>query len=421
MSSIGLECAGSWLLTSGLCLAELMGVTTPSIDQSASMKWGIEFEYALIGESQDSTGTPLDFTNLSFEALSAALQDKPGRDDATLPNGDQGIRSGYWYLEGDERFNEDGSFRTMLVKGVEIRTPPHGSIDAACEHLLDIEQLLIERLHAHALGLAIIGFSPSQTHYHFEPPLNAWEQQLRGSDRSYDGTHVTTLSYGPDINLSNPRWSSSDLIDRGRKLNWYSPYIVPFSFSSPFFGSALWHGWSVRTHLRAPVRPAVRCFVDPSLRSSLESVSSLVHPARISDEIGRLEFKAFDAIPSIERLRACCYLIKGLCLDTTLEGRSEVPNLELYETASHYAFEDRDIFQGARVALKAAQRALEEHGDTEGLEALDSLEIALLRRRTPAHQIRQLYRLTGVMVQPGGLVASESKCHSCASGCSGCG
>lgn len=385
------------------------------------MKWGIEFEYALLNEQQDSLGALLDFTNLSFEELTTLLEDKPGRDDATLPKGDQGIRSGYWYLEGDERFNEDGSFRTMMVKGVEIRTPPHNSIDAACEHLLEIEQLLLERLHERQLGLGIIGFSPSQTRYDFEPPLNAWEQQLRSSDRSYDGTHVTTLSYGPDINLSNPSWSPADLIERGRKLNWYSPYIVPFSFSSPFFGNTLWHGWSVRTHHRSPVRPAVRCFVDPLEHSSLGSSSKLVHPARIRDEIGRLEFKAFDAIPSIERLRACCYLIKGLCLDSTLDGRSEVPDLELYETASRYAFEDREIFQGARLALGAAQRALEEHGDSAGVEALDSLEIALLRRRTPAHQIRQIYRLTGVMVQPGGLVASASKCHSCASGCSGCG
>ena len=41
-------------------------------------------------------------------------------------------------------------------------------------------------------------------------------------------------TYGPDLNLSCAELDPSDLVDVGRKLTHYSPWLVPLSFSSPF-------------------------------------------------------------------------------------------------------------------------------------------------------------------------------------------
>ena len=78
------------------------------------MRCGIEFEYLLVDLGGPEPGRVRDFSNLAYEEIHPLLEDKPGRDDATLATGDLGIRSGYWYLEGDERFHEDGTFRTLM-------------------------------------------------------------------------------------------------------------------------------------------------------------------------------------------------------------------------------------------------------------------------------------------------------------------
>ena len=367
------------------------------------MKWGIEFEYLLIDTAPSTFGRVRDFTNLVFEDMRRILAEKPGRNDSAMATGDLGIRTGYWYLEGDERFDDSGQFRTLKVKGVEVRTPPRSTVGDACEELLAIEQQLAEKLAPHDLGLAIVGFNPVRCSYDFDPPLNAWETKLRRVDRGYDGSLVSTLSYGPDINLSNDSWSMQQLRDNARKLNWYAPYIVPFSFSSPFFGSAPWNGWSVRTHKRAPLRPAVRYFCDPLQHEALWQTSSLVHPARLASEVGRLEFKAFDAITCVERLRACCHLLHGLCLDRELEERSETTDLMLCERACRRAFDDPLIFEGAKRVIAAASRALLREGHREACESLGLLESSLWRKRTPAHGMLAAFKETGLTYRPGGL------------------
>ena len=161
------------------------------------MRCGIEFEYLIVDSGGPEPGRIRDFSNLAYEEIRPLLEDKPGRDDATLATGDLGIRSGYWYLEGDERFHDDGSFRTLVVKGVEIRTPPAPDVDRAIRSLVGIESQLAAVLARHGLGLAIAGFNPVCPRYDFDPPLNAWEVAERQRDRSYDGTHISTLSYGP--------------------------------------------------------------------------------------------------------------------------------------------------------------------------------------------------------------------------------
>lgn len=357
---------------------------------------GIEFEYLLIDLR---TGRLRDFRDLDFRQLSAQLADKPGLDDPGLAVGDMGIRSGYWYLEGDERYHPDGSFRTLAVKGVEIRTPPENGVENAIARLLEIEAQLAQRLERHGLGLAIAGLNPQHERYEFDPPLNAFETRLRAEDREYDGSEVSTLTYGPDINLSLPGWSLASSLDAARKLNYYAPYLVPFSFSSPYYAGAPWHGWSRRTWLRCACRPAVKLYCEPEIHAAQAGQSVLTRSARLPREVGRLEFKAFDAMPSVELLTACCHLLTGICLADDLRGRSEQPDLALYRRAALAAFDDRGIRDGARRLLDSTAAALDRAGDDTAAMSLLPLAHLLASRSTPAHALRA----SGRMYHPGGL------------------
>lgn len=358
---------------------------------------GLEFEYLLVNTSGPQAGRVRDFTSLDFHTLSRRLADKPGQQDPRLAKGDMGIRRGYWYLEGDERFHPDGEFSTLAVKGVEIRTPPQPGVELALVSLLSIERLLLQRLAPSGLGLAIAGINPLHQRYEFDPPLNTFELQLRAEDREYDGMEISTLTFGPDINLSLTGWDDERNLDAARKLNYYAPYIVPFSFSSPFLGGKTWCGWSSRTWVRSAYRPIVKTFIAAEQLAKLKNPSPLLRPARIAMEQGRIEFKAFDAMPSLALLKACCYLLVGLCLDQRLTGRSEHTDVSLLHRAALSAFDDLDIYAGSQAVLHAAQSALA--ADSEALNALTPLTQALQNRSTPAHRMRAqkcMYHIGGL-------------------------
>ncbi|WP_200249893.1 glutamate-cysteine ligase family protein [Thiococcus pfennigii] len=371
--------------------------------ESATVEVGLELEYLIVDRDGSEPGRVRDFTNLAFDAIAPLLEDKPGRLDPDLATGDLGIRSGYWYLEGDERQHEDGRFRTLIVKGIEIRTPPAAGVGEALDWALEIERELAAVLARHGLGLAIVGFNPVRPAYDFDPPLNAWEREERRRDPSYDGSEVSTLSYGPDVNLSFPGWGAERSLEAARKLSWYSPFIVPFSFSSPFHAGRPWQGWSKRTYERSAVRPAVRLYLDSAKAQDLAAHCTLVQAARRRREVGRIEYKAFDAFLSAALLRACCHLLVGICLAPDLPGRGEAPDLERYRRAALAGFADEEIRAGAGEVLAKARKALFRIEDTEGWESLALLEEMLAARRIPAEDLLAAYRENGLMYKPGGL------------------
>jgi hypothetical protein len=184
-----------------------------------------------------------------------------------------------------------------------------------------------------------------------------------------------------------------------QKLNDYAPWIVPFSFCSPFHAGRRWPGASWRTFHRAPLRPAVKLFLAP--KDCPRYPSRLVHPARQSNEVGRIEFKAFDAQPSLEILTALCHLLIGVCLAPGLPGRSETCDIPLYHRAARLAFHDEDLRSGSRRILDHAAAALERAGyDSGALTPLHALATALA---TPADWLVKHWQDGGGMVFPGGL------------------
>jgi hypothetical protein len=180
-------------------------------------------------------------------------------------------------------------------------------------------------------------------------------------------------------------------IDATMKLTYYSPYLVPFSFSSPFAAGRRWPGYSKRTALRTGARPAAMVFLAD--RSKLiPSHPSLTKPARIEAEDGRIEFKAFDSLADFRLYGSLLALLKGLVLDDRLPGRALVPDGALHQRSATCGFDDDEIARGASDALAAASRALDADPDRQRLDPLYAL---LERRRTPAHWLIEQFECTG--------------------------
>jgi Glutamate-cysteine ligase family 2(GCS2) len=275
-----------------------------------------------------------------------------------------------------------------VPKGRETRTPIRPSVEAAVRQLDRQTAELAGAAAAEAFRLAAIGRNPWRD-YRPDPPYNAWERELHERRPEYAAPEAYMVGYGPDLNLSHPDWEPHRVLDVARKLTALSPMLVPFSFSSPFAGGrpvAL----SARTLVRAPVRPSARAFL-PAARPPVGVA------ARIPAELGRIEFKAFDAVADTALYRPLLALVTGLALDRTLPDRADRPDPAAHARAARAGFDDAAVRDGAGRILDAAERAL---AGTLGGGVLEPLRRMLDRRRTPAHDLIDTFRRTGSIPLP---------------------
>ena len=351
--------------------------------------FGIEHEVAFLRGGAEF----VDFTNTTyadFDRLIAQLPLYPA-DYPHLHVGDAGIRLKRWYIEGVERFSASGELVNCVPKGIEIRTTPHPDIAGAIGELRESFAALREVASEHGLTPVCVSFNPFRTDFVYDPPLTGYEQELHRHAPELQTDALAMVTYGPDLNLSLQDVVTDRLIDIARKLTFYSPYLVPWSFSSPFYAGGLWDGLSVRTYLRSGRRPAVRVFVDNE-DQLIPGRPAFTKLARNSQEVGRIEFKAFDTCGDLNRYAALLALLKGLVLDLGLPGRATVPDSELFRLAAREGFTSPEIHDGANQAITAAEAALEGDPDAGLLgELRDSLE----ERTTPAHALIRDYEQTG--------------------------
>ncbi|MDN5748114.1 MAG: glutamate-cysteine ligase family protein [Pseudonocardia sp.] len=340
-------------------------------------RYGIEHELALLR----TDGRFADFVDLTFGELQEVVEALP-IDPADYPGlriGDVGIKCKRWYVEGYERFDEAGVLQRCDPKGLEIRTRIHDSVEAAVDALRADQALLDDQLRGRGLRSCVIAFNPSRSGYVIDPPLNTWEQAHRQGSPEERTAHLHMLTYGPDLNLSSDE--IADPVDVARKLTHYSPWLVPLSFSSPFRDGAPWGGLSARTFLRTGVRPAVLVFLD-ACAPQIASDPSLTQPARLAAEVGRIEFKAFDACPDPTLYGELLSLLTGLALDDTLPGRRTTPDAALHREVARTGLADDDVHAGTGELLAAAERALA--GRVADLARLACLRGRWERRECPA-------------------------------------
>ncbi|GAA4542814.1 glutamate-cysteine ligase family protein [Pseudonocardia xishanensis] len=342
------------------------------------VRYGIEHEVSF----RHADGPFADFTNTSFALLQGIVDALPDTPVPGLRIGDQGIKRTRWYVEGFERFDESGALLRCDPKGIEVRTLIHDSVEAAVAALgADVAEL--DRVaRAHGLEPWVTGFNPVRSRYPIDPPLNAWERAHRTGSPEERTAHLHMVTHGPDLNLSVAGLEGAALVDAGAKLTFYSPWIVPFSFSSPFRDGGVWGGLSARTALRTGVRPAAMVFLEPGSPHAVATDPSLTQPARLPAEIGRIEFKACDACPDPVLYGELLSLLTGLVLDDTLPGRALVPDAAAHRHVADAGLADPDTHARAGAVLTAAAAALADR--PADLARLTSLRERWERRECPA-------------------------------------
>jgi hypothetical protein len=98
---------------------------------------------------------------------------------------------------------------------------------------------------------------------------------------------------------------------------------------------------------------------------------SLTQVARLPAEVGRLEFKAFDACPDSALYGELLSLLTGLVLDTTLAPRRTTPDAAAHQRAACAGYADATLRAGAEMALDAAAAAVTDRpADAARLKAL---------------------------------------------------
>ncbi|GAA1400928.1 hypothetical protein GCM10009613_58510 [Pseudonocardia kongjuensis] len=366
-------------------------------------RYGIEHELALLR----ADGSLADFTTLTHAEVAAVVDELPDLPDgqADLRIGDAGIRRKRWYAEGYERLDEHGGLWRFDPKGIEIRTVVHDSVDAAESALCADARLLAEVAGRHGLRPVALGFHPGRSAYHLDPPANAHERELMASSPEERTAHLHMVTWGPDLNLSFPEAGTDPamLADAAAKLTYYSPYLVPWSFSSPFREGRPWGGESARTSRRTGPRPAALAYLEPG--AALPPTDpSLTRHAGIPGEIGRIEFKAFDAIAAVPGEEpaeggrgglpgALLSLLTGVLRDDTLTGRRRTPDAAAHRRAALRGWSDPAVRSGSQAVLDAAAAAL--RGEPGHGERLALLRALLERRENPAVRMLARHRAGG--------------------------
>lgn len=353
---------------------------------SRAFRYGIEHELAQL----HADGRFADFTDTAFDTLQSVVDALP-EDPADYPDlrvGDQGIKRKRWYVEGYERFDEAGELVRCDPKGIEIRTRIHDTVEAAVGSIVADVAAVDAELEHQGLRSTVIGFNPLRSEYAIEPPLNAWERKHRLGSPEERTAHLHMTTYGPDLNLSCAGLDPAALVDTARKLTHYSPWLVPLSFSSPFRDGAPWGGFSARTHVRTGQRPAVLVFLGAEAEQ-IPADPSLTQEARLPAEVGRIEFKAFDACPDPTLYGELLSLLTGLVLDTTLPGRRTTPDAALHQHVACAGPADPAVHAGTGVLLDAATAALA--GRDDDLARLADLRGRWERRECPAAEMLARY------------------------------
>jgi hypothetical protein len=361
-----------------------MASQTAGVDP-AEFRFGIEAEYGLMHPERGL----LDFANADFAEFQQVVDRLPDHGDTDLTRGDLAIKNTRWYVEGDERFDPDGTFLSCVPKGVETRTPIRVGIEAAAAALAEQTAALARAAADDGLLLVAIGHNPYRGPYRPDPPYLPYEVDLHHRQPEYAAPDVYMRTFGPDVNLSHPAWTAPQIVDIGRKLTYYAPDLVPFSANAPFARARRWPGYSARIHARAGKRPAARVF----LAGPVDGPAGLVRPARIPAEHGRVEFKAFDALPVLADYPPLLALVAGVAL-ADLPGRADEADPRRLRQAAIRAFDDGYARERAGRVLAAATAAL---AGTPWAALLDPLHAALEAGMTPAHQLIAVHTGSGRM------------------------
>jgi hypothetical protein len=192
------------------------------------------------------------------------------------------------------------------------------------------------------------------------------------------------FTHGLHVTVSLDGWSADGMLDLADKVNFYTPALIPWSFSSPFYAGRLFDGLCSRNYFRAESRR----MADVEIRRGVPV----------------LEFRGFDACGDARLLEALLNLFCGFLLDDSLPGRAPKQDPERLKLSSLEGFGHPSLREEGRALLQAARAALAAGGGAE--ESLALLESLLESNDSYAARMKKRYAETGsVMESISGLYA----------------
>ena len=332
-----------------------------------TMKIGIEQEFVFA----DKTGRYLDGDNASYAVFSEIVDQFPAfeGDDAFLECKSLEKFPKRCYVEGFELHDTEGKTVETIPKGLEIRTLPHGNVE---ELVAEFRNTFVEvmRLTRQA-GLVPVLTSrhPFKQTLALDSRIGAAEHQVRTESRLTLAKR-SMLSHGLHVNLSVSNYSPEKMQSIVEKLNYYTPSLVPWSYSSPFYQGKEFAGLCSRNYFRA----GTRSMADLDERQGLQV----------------LEFRAFDACGDARLLSALLQMYCGFILEDTLPGRSATQDSERLMRSSVAGFGDAEFREEGRAILRASRAALGDRGDS-----LELLEVMLEQNDSWSARMKSCYAKTG--------------------------
>jgi len=331
------------------------------------MKMGVEHEFVF----KDDRGTYLDFETAEYSIFQKIINEFPyfENDDTFFDCKSLEQKPKRCYIEGFERYDINGKLIETVPKGLEIRTLPHTNIDTVIKDFTNSYTCLMRSAEKFGFSPLLTSIHPFKSSVHFKKPLNRAEIALRTDEELTIATDAL-LWHGIHINVSISSASKEQMTDLLQKVNYYAPYIIPFSFSSPFHDGKVFDGLSYRTYRKAKTRKVIQ----------LQNRKGVYV----------LEFRGFDSCGDVKLLKSLLLLYKGLLLDKSLKQRASFQNPELLEHSALKGFEDETIRKEGLNVLKAVRTVIQDEK-----EALQMLENMLYINDSYASKIKQIYLETG--------------------------
>ncbi len=278
-----------------------------------------------------------------------------------------------WYIEGFERFDNDGNVIMTIPNAIEIRTTPHYHI----EGLLDEFSISFNKLKYHAshFGMepVLLSYNPYEKSFDIIDDLTLHELKMR-SKIDLSIAISTMKAHGMHINISIDNSSTKHLKEVASKITYYLPFIIPYSFASPFCDGQLFEGISYSNYIRAETRKLIY----------LRSINN----------VPIIEIKAFDSVGDRSLFEEILWLVKGLILDDSLNCNIDKQDSELLKRSAKYGFQDKFIREiGEQVLIKAKDALANENS------IFGKLEYILDSNITYSHIIKRKYLKCGDIVE----------------------
>lgn len=277
------------------------------------------------------------------------------------------------YVEGFERHDRDGRTLDTQPKGLEIRTLPHTTVEDMVAEFRQSWRLLMDEASRHGLSPLLTSRHPFKTELEVHRRLDPVERRVR-SEKQLQLAVRAMFTHGLHVSVSFDHLGSREMQQLVEKLNYYAPVLIPWSFSSPFYGGDLFAGLCARNYMRADSR----------------SLADL----RLRCGVTVLEFRGFDTCGDASLLEAVVRLFCGVLLDDVLPGHSPFQDVERLKRSCLVGFAD-DALRAEGVEMLAAARAV--MGEARGSFGL--LESLLVGNDSYAARMKERFRATGSIME----------------------